>query len=162
MKKEVQIKNLEIWLDDNQTITYRLGENGDLWFVNPGEEGYETLLRLFEPKEEEKLPTLLSEGDCLWSYLLQTETGYRLGMNGDRRLLTVDMDLNFVVFGEAVTGNDRYPPGRFQRVQLSRDAFKQAIAAFLHTDQEIKKQEQQGKVYSVSDFDPFIDSDDLP
>jgi hypothetical protein len=89
--------------------------------------------------------------------------GYE-GLGGDYRLLTGVFGFNRCVVYEAVSGNDRYPPGRNMHVELSFEELDALLVAFTHHKTAIEKDKEAKKITrnSGDDFDPFLDPDDLP
>lgn len=121
-------------------------------------------------KEEDfksvQLPTSY-QGDE--SHLIGVETTGDLGTNGGHRLVTLNLDDHFVYLYEAVSGTDRYPPGRMMHVNLSRVEFERAITIYTarlgRMEEEAAKRRKEAadkKEAGGDDFDPFLESDDLP
>lgn len=77
---------------------------------------------------EHQVPQLYSD-DSRRVVRLGVELGYQLGRDGDYRLLTAAMDSESVTLFEAVSGTDRYPPGRNMHVCLSAEEFDQLVRA---------------------------------
>lgn len=101
------------------------------------------------------------------SHLIASATGNQLGLYGDHRLLTMNLDSQRVVIYEAISGNDRYPPGRNMHVEISALEFEAMIKIYqarLTRAEELKaawKEKHPAETHG-DDFDPFLDSDDLP
>lgn len=103
---------------------------------------------------------------------LNAELGYALGQEGDYRLLTATMNEQNLVLFEAVSGTDRYPPGRNMHVSLSMDEFDTLVLAVQQFRAEVEtKHAQEREALEASrashldtgdDFDPFLDDHALP
>lgn len=100
------------------------------------------------------------------SHLIASNTGASLGLQGDHRLLSMNLDNQRIVIYEAVSGTDRYPPGRNMRVEISGQEFEAMIK--IYQDRLMRAEELQAKwraahpaaAAASDDFDPFLD--DLP
>lgn len=90
---------------------------------------------------------------------LDVSLGYDLGADGDYRILSAVLGERRVVLFEAVSGTDRYPPGRNMHVSLSAEEFDQLVAA---VTQFRAGQESPDARRLHDDFDPFLDEADLP
>lgn len=114
------------------------------------------------PQELEPV-ALPVDSDVDESFLISGHTGIYLGSGGDHRLLTLNMDgLNIHIY-EAISGTDRYPPGRIMNVMLSRsefDAIAKIVAgrvARLEERQKKEREEYEAAGKTGDDFDPFLD-----
>lgn len=103
------------------------------------------------------------------SYLIAAHTGGAIGAAGDHRLLSMCIDSNTIRVYEAVSGNDRYPPGRNMNVSITFEEFEAMIKIYQarltrKEELEAKRKAADKAVLTPSgdDFDPFLDSDDLP
>lgn len=119
-----------------------------------------------EEKEVQKTVTLDEEGDV---FLLNKPVPSYQGLDGDYRLLTAVYGSYQVVVYEAISGNDRYPPGRNMHITLSFQELEQLIKSYEEFKAAQKALEEKRKAEyaarygrSGDDFDPFLDSDELP
>lgn len=114
--------------------------------------------------EQEKALTLAEDKGTYGTYrtvLLSRPTiDYNAGLDGGHRLLTAAMTNNRVVIYEAVSGNDRYPPGRNMHVELSFVEMDNLLEVY--TQIKADEEKRQAAYKTGDDFDPFLDSDDLP
>lgn len=101
------------------------------------------------------------------SHLIASKTGSCLGAAGDHRLLTMNLDNNSIRLYEAISGNDRYPPGRNMHISLSFEEFE--ACAEIYKARLTRAEELRAKLNSEGvtvgagdDFDPFLNDDDLP
>ena len=94
--------------------------------------------------------------------------GYQLGDNAGFALKTALMGYERVEIYEATSGTDRYPPGRIAKVSLSFAELDQLMTEYQKHRAALEKAEQERKASQSSaasasdDFDPFLDSDELP
>jgi hypothetical protein len=93
--------------------------------------------------------------------------GYQLGDNAGFVLKSALFGHNGVEVYEATSGTDRYPPGRISKVSLSFEEIERFIAAHQkHQAARKAAEEDHQKRLKVAiltdDYDPFIDTDDLP
>jgi hypothetical protein len=98
-------------------------------------------------------------------YLLNKPDGsYNQGEEGDYRLLTAVFGSSRVILYEAISGTDRYPPGRNMHVELSFEELELLVKSRQeHKAAAMKKQEEYNQKYHLAgDYDPFLDGDNLP
>ena len=120
-----------------------------------------------EPEKEIVPVQLPTDYDADESFLIATQTGTYLGGEGDHRILTLNMDNNSVHIYEAVSGTDRYPPGRMMNVKMSRAEFEAIIKTYQGRaarmeEKERKEREAYAAPARGEDFDPFLAMDDIP
>lgn len=118
-----------------------------------------------EDAKKSKQPRQLNEDKEMPIFQLnEIEYLYNNGAESDYRLLSALFGMHDVAIYEAVSGNDRYPPGRNMNVRLSYEELEKLIEGYKATKTERKRLEAERKAKSASDddFDPFLDSDDLP
>lgn len=91
---------------------------------------------------------------------------YTLGTAGDYRLMSAVIGSGQIELYEAISGTDRYPPGRNQHVSLAFAELDQLIEAYskYKAEQEKRKAEYREAVGKpkADDFDPFLDEGELP
>lgn len=97
---------------------------------------------------------------------LDAQIDIYLGREGDYRLLTAALDGENIVLFEAISGTERYPPGRNMHISLSAEEFDRLVVAVqqFRADQEQQQAEwnaEQG-IPQSSDYDPFLDENNLP
>ena len=90
---------------------------------------------------------------------------YTRGSAGDYRLMSAIIGSGQVELYEAISGTDRYPPGRNQHVSLDFAEVDALIEAYTKYKAEQEKREAEyreavGKT-KTDDFDPFLDEGDL-
>ena len=118
--------------------------------------------------EQEKALILAEDKTTYGSYrtmLLSRPTAdYQGGLDGCYRLLTAVMGGKRVVLYEAISGDHRYPPGRNMHVELSFAEMDNLLEAYAKIKAETEEREAayQASAKSGDDFDPFLDSDELP
>lgn len=115
--------------------------------------------------EEKKPIELCSETYDRVVVLNQVRSGGYEGLGGEYRLLTGVFGFNRCVVYEAVSGNDRYPPGRNMHVELAFEELDALLMAYTRHKAVIEEENAKRKVATSpggDDFDPFLDSDDLP
>jgi hypothetical protein len=94
--------------------------------------------------------------------------GYQLGDNAGFTLKTALMGYERVEIYEATSGTDRYPPGRIAKVSLTFAELDQLVTEYqkhraaLEEAEQARKASQRSAASASDDFDPFLDSDELP
>ena len=95
--------------------------------------------------------------------------GYQLGDNAGFVLKSALMGYDRVELYETTSGTDRYPPGRIAKVSLTFAELDQLMteyqrhrAALEEAEQKRKASQSTSAAGASDDFDPFLDSDDLP
>lgn len=112
-------------------------------------------------EEEKKIVELKSETHDRIVLLNEAHSGGYGGLNGDYRLVTAVLGYNQCVLYEAVSGNDRYPPGRNMHVELSFEELETLLTAYTrHKAAQEEAKAKQATTLPGDDFDPFLD--DLP
>ena len=118
---------------------------------------------------EEKNEVQVLTGDE-WKRVVQISAtiGHDLGADGDYRLVSAALDDSHVVLFEAVSGTDRYPPGRHQQVRLAAKEFDRLVLAVQKWRADCEEREAREREArkadsdSRGDYDPFLDDEPLP
>src|SRR5690349_10163642 len=109
------------------------------------------------PKEKEPVE-LCSDTDERIVVLNDVRAGSYGGLGGDYRLLTGVFGWHSCVLYEAISGNDRYPPGRNMHVELSFDEMDALVAAYTrHRAEQEKANAKRAEASQADDFDPFAE-----
>ena len=89
--------------------------------------------------------------------------GHQLGENAGFVLKTALMGYKRVELYETTSGTDRYPPGRIAKVSLTFAELDQLLLEYQKHRAALEEAEQaRESVPASDDFDPFLDSDELP
>ena len=118
-------------------------------------------------EEQNYVITLTHEQGEVRAVLLSKPTldGHQLGNDAGFTLTSALFGYNRVELYEAVSGTDRYPPGRIAKITLSFEELDRLIIEYQQHRAEIEAEKQQAKAQQVTnqdEYDPFFDSDALP
>lgn len=126
-----------------------------------------------EQKASEVIELVNTPGEVCAVHLSRPElSAYTLGENAGFLLRTALFGVNRVELYEVVSGTDRYPPGRVAKVTLSYEELDRLMGEYQKHRAALEERERayqeklaaQAASYTggADDFDPFLDSDDLP
>lgn len=112
---------------------------------------------------KKKQPRMLNDDkDNPIFQLNEPDASWNNGSEGDYRLLTMTCGRYDIAIYEAVSGTDRYPPGRNMHVRMSFEEMDKLMIGYTLLKEERERLEAERKAKS-GDFDPFFnDDDDLP
>ena len=123
-----------------------------------------------EEKQAEVVELAVKPGELRAVHLSRPDlSGYSLGEGGSFVLRTALFGLSRVELYETVSGTDRYPPGRIAKVSLDYDELERLVdeygkhkAAMEEVEAKRKAEQAVYQQAHADDFDPFLDSADLP
>ena len=123
--------------------------------------------------EEKDQTQVLATNSYGRAVTLGADLDYSMGDNGDYRVVSAILSAKEIKIYEAVSGTDRYPPGRNMHVSLSAEEFGRLVQAYqqlLAEQEEEERRQREARTIRAAgvagaqgdDYDPFLDEGDLP